>query len=330
MSRSAPQNREGMALLTVLLLVAVMAAVCVLILDDVRFSVRRTSNVEHQGEMQAVASLAEALAKQRLSVMMESAPQMTPLTPRWNGVEHQQPTDTGTVTLTVRDAQSCFNLNSLVFGQGEDLRPSEEGALQFVELGVAVGLPRARMRAVAEALTDWMDSGQSVSGAGGAEDGHYAALSRAYRTSGLMLAEVSELRVVKGVDGALYDRLRPYLCALPEARLTQVNVNTLGRDQAPVLTAIAGGQMRLSDAEAVLSARPSTGWKSVEAFWTHPALNDVVADEALRRQTTLLTQYFDLRVDVEAGDGRAVRTALIHVSPEGVARTHIRRWMTEE
>ena len=37
-------SREGLALLTVLLLVAVMAVVAVAILDDVRFSVRRTTN----------------------------------------------------------------------------------------------------------------------------------------------------------------------------------------------------------------------------------------------------------------------------------------------
>ena len=39
-------ERAGMALLTVLLLVAVMAVVAVAVLDDVRFSVRRTTNAE--------------------------------------------------------------------------------------------------------------------------------------------------------------------------------------------------------------------------------------------------------------------------------------------
>ena len=37
-------EREGMALLTVLLLVAVMAALSVVMLDDIRFSVRRATN----------------------------------------------------------------------------------------------------------------------------------------------------------------------------------------------------------------------------------------------------------------------------------------------
>lgn len=325
-----PSSREGMALLTVLLLVAVMAAVCVLILDDVRFAVRRTANVEHQSELQAYAGVAEAVARQRLVALVAGNPMRTPMTPRWNGQTQSTEMEGTVVRAVVRDGQACFNINSLVTGQGEDLRANDEGARQFVELGVAVGLPRARMTGVAEAVTDWMDSDHSPSGRGGAEDDRYATRRQPYRTAGLMMAEVSELRAVVGVDEALYARLRPYLCALPEARLTRVNINTLAREQASVLAALGGGQLRLEDARAALAARPAGGWSSVAAFWATPALNEVVADEALRSQTALVTHYFDLRIDVEAEVGRAVRTALIHVSPEGEARTVIRRWTPEE
>ena len=61
------RDRRGMALLTVLLLVAVMAALCVVLLDDVRFSVRRTTNAESQAQAQGFAAGAEALARRRLS-----------------------------------------------------------------------------------------------------------------------------------------------------------------------------------------------------------------------------------------------------------------------
>ena len=54
-------DREGMALLTVLLLVAVMSVVAVAILDDVRFSVRRAANVEFQSQAQWYAAGAENL-----------------------------------------------------------------------------------------------------------------------------------------------------------------------------------------------------------------------------------------------------------------------------
>lgn len=325
-----PIEREGMALLTVLLLVAVMAAVCVLLLDDVRFAVRRTTNVEQQAEMQSYAGIAEGLVRQRLSAMVASSADRTPLVPQWNGLPQDYELDGARARIVVRDGQACFNLNSLVLGQGEDLLPNPQGEQQFVELGVAIGLPRARMRALAQAITDWMDADQIVSGASGAEDETYFARSQPYRTSGLMLAEVSEIRAIKGVDRDSYERLRPYVCALPEARPTRLNINTLSREHAPLLVAIGAGQLELRQATAALAGRPQGGWPDVAAFWAQPMLNDVVADEAMKSQTTLTTRYFDIRIDIERDDTHVVRTATVQVSPEGVAQTIIRRWMPDE
>src|SRR5690606_1742867 len=59
-------RREGMALLTVLLLVAVMSVIAVAVLDDVRFSVRRATNAETQTQAQWYADGAEALARKQV------------------------------------------------------------------------------------------------------------------------------------------------------------------------------------------------------------------------------------------------------------------------
>lgn len=323
-------TREGMALLTVLLLVAVMAAVCVLILDDVRFTVRRTSNVEHLAEMQAHAAVAETVAATQVMRLSKANPQMTPIMPVWNGQAINVDTDIGQVRTIVSDGQACFNLNSMVLGQGEDLRAQEQGIGQFVALGVALGLPSARMLALADSLTDWMDSDQDVRGTGGAEDSYYASRPTAYRTGGLMLADVSELRVIKGFDDALYRQLRPYVCALPETRLSRLNLNTLTPENAPLLVALSGGRMTMGAAREAIRNRPAAGWKSVDSFWAQPVLNEMVADEQLRTQTTLVTRYFNVRIDVQAGDSRAVRTLVLQVAPDGSTRTAIRRWTTEE
>ncbi|ASD25884.1 general secretion pathway protein GspK [Brevundimonas diminuta] len=326
--RPRARDRRGMALLTVLLLVAVMAALCVVLLDDVRFSVRRTTNAESQAQAQAFAAGAEALARRRLSDLVRADPARTPLQPQWNGRVFALPLEEGEGRAVIRDGQSCFNLNSLVLGQGEDLIARPEGAAQFIALGEALGLPRGRMSAVAAALTDWMDGDDEVA-AQGAEDAAYASRSTPYRTGGVMLAEVSELRAVAGVDDELYRRLRPHLCALPEARLLLLNVNTLEPQDAVLLVAISRGVVGLNAAKAAIAARPATGWSSPDAFWAQPALSGVVVDEEAKGQITLATRYFDLRVEIEHGDARAVRTALIHVAPDGVARTVIRRWTPE-
>ncbi len=322
-------RREGMALLTVLLLVAVMSVVAVAVLDDVRFSVRRTTNTETQAQAQWYASGAEALARRQIGTLLAASPARTPLEPVWNGRRFDFPIDGGVISAVITDGQACFNLNSLVEGVGEDLLPRPLGAAQFIALGRAVGAPDSRMRAVADALTDWLDADGTPSPMG-AEDGAYAGLSTPYRTGGVLLAEASELRAVKGVDADLYRRLRPWVCALPTSRLSPFNVNTLTADQAPLLIILTGDALTPQSARALIARRPKLGWTDTAAFWAQPALAGLEVPAEARDQVTVLTRYFDLRVEVEYGGSRAVRTALLHAQPDGSVRTVIQRWTSEE
>lgn len=328
MRRRGPE-REGMALLTVLLLVAVMSVVAVAILDDVRFSVRRAANVEFQSQAQWYAAGAENLARGQIARLLASGPARTPLHPAWNGRPTRFPIDGGTITATVTDGQACFNLNSLVLGFGEDLTARPLGAAQFRALGRAVGAPDSRVRAITDALTDWLDADTTPLPLG-AEDGAYAGLAGPYRTGGVMLAEVSELRAVKGVDTETYRRLRPWVCALPTSRLSPLNVNTLTPEQAPLLTMLTDGALAPDRARAMIAARPRNGWADPAAFWAQPALAAVQVDQEARDQITVLTRFFDLRVDVELGGSHAVRTALLEAGSDGRVRTVIQRWTPEE
>lgn len=322
-------SREGMALLTVLLLVAVMAAVAVVLLDDVRFSVRRTTNAETQAQAQWYAAGAESLARRQIADLLKVDAARTPIEPRWNGRVMEFPVEEGTIRAVVTDGQNCFNLNSLVYGQGEDLFARPEGTAQFIALGAALGLSRARMAAAAAALTDWMDNDAEAS-PGGAEDARYAGLATPYRTGGVMLADVSEMRAVADIDAALYRRLRPYVCALPTTTQARLNPNTLTPGQAPLLVMLTGGEIGLQTARAAVAARPAAGWASTDAFWAQPALKTFSPDEETQAQVSLLTRYFDLRVDIDYGGARAVRTALLYAAPDGAVRTVIRRWTPEE
>jgi general secretion pathway protein K len=56
----------------------------------------------------------------------------------------------------------------------------------------------------------------------------------------------------------------------------------------------------------------------------------VAVDPEARDQITVLTRFFDLRVDVELGGSRAVRTALLEARSDGRVHTVIQRWTPEE
>lgn len=73
------------------------------------------------------------------------------------------------------------------------------------------------------------------------------------------------------MDAALYQRLLPYVCALADETL-QVNVNTLQPDRAALLAALFPAELTLVEARQLLQARAATGWSSVAAFLSQPAL----------------------------------------------------------
>lgn len=319
-----------MALLTVLLMVAVMAAVAAAVLDDVRFSLRRATNADQMGQAQWYAIGAEALARKRLARLARQNLARTPFQPEWNGRPLAFPTDEGgAMSAVIRDGQACFNLNGVVQGGPGTWVARPRAAAQLVALGRAVGLDEGRMRAVAEALTDWIDS-DSTALPRGAEDAAYAALPRPYRTSGTLLTEVSELRAVKGVDAEVYARLRPHLCALPEAVLSPINPNGLRPEDAPLLVMLVEGRITPAQARAAIAARPTDGWTDLNAFWDQPALVTAQAPSEVYDQLTLVTRFFDLQVEVRHGDAVAVRSATLQVMPDATVRTVVHRWTPEE
>lgn len=327
--RAGPfRDRKGMALLTVLLLVAVMAVVAVAVLDDVRFSVRRTMNAETGAQTQWYADGAETLARSRITRLVALDPNRTPLTPDWNGRVLALPIEGGRLTAVVRDGQACFNLNSVVKWTGDRWAGRPAAATRLRVLGRTVGIDDRRMGTITDSLIDWIDT-DTAARPFGAEDSAYAGLAEPYRTGGTPLAEVSELRVIRGVDADAYRRLRPHLCALPTDR-SLINVNTLSVADAPLVVMLTGGRLDLNTARGVIAARPDGGWSDVSAFWSQPALRGLEGDPEAAEQVTVRTDYFVVRIDVDRGGTRAVRTALIESRPGGTARTVIRRWVPEE
>lgn len=327
--RAGPlRDRSGMALLAVLLLVAVMAVVAVALLDDVRFSVRRTTNVEAGAQAQWYADGAETFARLRIARLVGRDPNRTPLSPDWNGRAVVLPIEGGSLTAMVRDGQACFNLNSVVEWTGDRWAARPSAAARLMALGRSVGVDDHRMKTIIDSLIDWIDT-DTTARAFGAEDSAYAGLAEPYRTGGTPLAEVSELRVVRGVDRGAYDRLRPHLCALPTDR-SPINVNTLSVGDAPLIVMLTGGRLDLNAAKAVIAGRPAEGWSDTAAFWNQSVLKGMDVDADAREQVTVRTEYFAVRIEVDYGGTRAVRTALVEARPGGQARTVIRRWSADE
>lgn len=104
-----------------------------------------------------------------------------------------------------------------------------------------LGIAPQQAHALTDALVDWIDS-DTQPGVHGAEDDRYLQAAAPQRTGATLLAGVSELRAIAGYTPQLIAQLQPYVCALPEGRLSPININTLRLDDAPVLVALTGGR----------------------------------------------------------------------------------------
>jgi general secretion pathway protein K len=75
----------------------------------------------------------------------------------------------------------------------------------------ALGVEFERSRALAGAIADWRDGDDLLNAEGGAEDPQYAAAKLPYGAKDRPFETLSELRLVLGMDPALFDKLRPYV-----------------------------------------------------------------------------------------------------------------------
>lgn len=327
--RGGAHRQRGVALLTVLLLVAVMTVLMVAVLDDLRFGLRRSGNGEAMTQAQWYALGSEAFARQRLQTLSRRDPLRTTLDGGWDDQPLSFPLEGGSVQLRLRDRGSCFNLNSVVFGAAEQWQRSEEGVRQYVVLLRTLGIAPAQADALADALVDWIDSDQQP-GAQGAEDSAYLQSALPLRTGDTLLAGVSELRAIAGYTPALLARLQPHVCALPSGRLSQVNINTLRATDAAVLVAIAEGTLDLGAARRLIAARPAGGWRDVQAFFRQPALLQVTVPDAMYEQIVLRTEYFSLYSQVDYAGAEVMLEALLQQAPAGRIRLVARQWSSDQ
>ncbi len=318
---SPRRSEEGAALLTVLLLVAVMAVLSAAALEKLKLATHLTSNGAAIEQARAYAFAAETVARYRIGDLIQRDASRTTLEGDWAGRAVPFPIDGGIATARLDDGGNCFNLNSLV-DQGQDgvLTARPAAIAQFARLMALAEIPGRDALAIASAAADWIDT-DDVPLAAGAEDSAYANAARPTRAANTLMADASELRVVAGMTPQYYTRVRPYVCALPVAEMSAINVNTLRLDQAPLLSMILP-ELDPARARQAIDARPMRGWESIATFWNLPPLTASPPSDDARGQVRLKSRWFDLRVVIELQGAELEEHALIdaETKPAKLAR----------
>lgn len=325
-----PQKSErGAALLSVLLMVAVLAVIAVTTLDRLALSTKLSGNGNALAQARMFSYAAESIAAARLEDLIARDAAQTTLKGGWLGKEQILPIPVGIASATVRDAGNCFNLNSLVTDVEGKYQASATGQEQMASLMVVLGINENTARPIAAAAADWADS-DTAPLQNGAEDDAYRGATKPYLTANRLYAHPSELRAVKGVTPAVYAKLRGWICALPDAELSPLNVNTLLPEQAPLLAMLfAPGKMNPVIARSHLAKRPVSGYGSLIRFWDAPELAVLGPSPLVQGQVKLTSKYFLLDTRVSLAELTLEGESMIVGSP-APARVIWRSWGEQE
>jgi general secretion pathway protein K len=318
---SRPHER-GAALLTVLMLVAVIATIAATSLDRMTVATRLAANAGIASQGRQWLGLAEQLAAVRLEDLAAADAART-LTGPWLGqVREIRLPDGGTLRAEVRDGGNCFNLNGLVRTQIDGSSAADPAAVQQLsELLVLLGVDGARSASIASAAADWVDSDLTPLPSGTEQAG----AASDWPPANAPFADVAELGAVEGVTPDLLGLVSPFLCALPESGPQAINPNTLLPEQAPLIAMLAPQQLGLAAARALIAGRPAGGYASSVAFWQASGIAANALPPAAGEQVRLKSRWFELRAEVRHSGQSLASTSLLDLRERG-ARIVRRRY----
>ncbi|RKF13192.1 general secretion pathway protein GspK [Alginatibacterium sediminis] len=309
------QRQRGAALVTVMLIVALMVIVASGFVQRTSTSIARVSLLKEDRKLYWYLEGAQQFVLKILAQDLSDNEQVS-LGQYWATEGLVFPIEDIQVAGEVLDAQACFNLNALTtisgdetFEATDELSPTE---LLFKNILMSGDIDEYQASQLLQALQDWLDE-DTVPRELGAEDGIYEAKTPPYLPANQALLEISELRAVEGYQQSIYHFLEHLSCALPITELV-INVNTLKAEQSPILMALFYPSLSQDDAISLLDDRPREGYESIESFVElASAKGHSLAREDFNTLLGLSSQYFKLRLVAQSDNSQQEQSALIYM-----------------
>lgn len=241
-------GQRGVALITILLIVALLTVIVSRVGLSGQIWVRQVDNANAYTQAELAARATQAWVA---DILEQDKNNLDGWTDLWAQPLPPMPVNWGLLSGRIEDMQSRFNLNNLVNADG---KVDGQALQQFERLLTLLELEPG----IAQAVIDWIDTDGSPSGPFGAEDVYYLGLDQGYLAANRPFEDTAELRLVRGIDRAAWNKLAPLVSALPGT--VTLNVNTA---RAEVLAAA------LTDLDLSAQALPMAQ-KWVEQAATRP------------------------------------------------------------
>ncbi len=253
------RNRNGFALVLTLLVTALLVALVVEFITEVYVD---TSSRQGYVDGQKASLLADSGITGAIFILEQSRGKQTSLKDYW-AKPYDFPDETGTIRITIEEENAKLNLNFIAGDNGKFFPAyySEIATRLFNKLG----LPGADL---CDALADWRDSNDEPK-PGGGETPYYQSRKPPYSARNGRLLTLEELLLVKGFDGDVFNKIRPFVTIYAEpGPATYVNINTAPRE---VLLAL-DEKMTDTLVDRIIEKRKTTPFKEIGELET-PGFN---------------------------------------------------------
>lgn len=210
-------HQQGVALLTILLIVALAAIVAAGIVKHERNSLENTQYLLRQNQSLWYARSAESFFAELLAQDYDDSPSVDYNSETWAQPMPAFPVEDGYVAGVLQDETGKFNLNSLVLANDQVNVAAQQW---FNRLLQRVGIAAE----TSEAVIDWQDVNEETTGAMGAESNYYQGLNPGYLSPNRKFVSIEELKQVRGFEGEKFALIAPYVSALPVN--AKLNINT--------------------------------------------------------------------------------------------------------
>ena len=284
------KQQQGIALITILVMVALATILAATIAKRQANTAENTAYLMRQNQSLLYAKSAEAFFSELLVDDADNAGAVDSLQENWAKPMPAFPVEDGFVSGTLQDESGKFNLNSLVNDEGV---PNPQAKLWFEKLLLRVGLPEK----LSEAVIDWQDADEEISGTMGAENSYYQGLPQGYLAANSKFHNVEELKLVRGFEDQKYLQIVDYVSALP-ASDSKVNVNT-----APaMLLASLDPKLDINAVEQALQKRQTNleYFSNINDLWATEPFKQVSPDVQSQVNALLGVQsnYFKAKIEV--------------------------------
>ncbi|MBT7332753.1 MAG: type II secretion system minor pseudopilin GspK [Gammaproteobacteria bacterium] len=287
-------HQGGVALVSVLLIVAILMAIASRLLASHHLVINQNQNTFEQNQALQYALGAEALAQQALiEDLTVSNDKSDHLEELWaKPIMPFELDEGGFLEAQLTDLNGCFNLNTVA---GSD---DEVAMARFKTLAQLLGVQPQ----IAEMWKDWIDEDNEITGFG-AEDREYLIAQPPHRTPNQLVTHLSELALLSGIGKDQLSTLSPLICLLPDAD-SLLNVNTAN---SHALAALDPG-LSLAITEPIVAV--PRNYASVQEFIdANPDFTAVAA------ALSVSSDYFLLHAQAQVGSSTVTLQSMLHRNP---------------